>query len=44
MFEISGYRPTEQLTGVLEYQVTLEAVYAIRYGDARPTADLILIQ
>lgn len=44
MFEISGYRATGQLAAVLDYLTKVEAVYAIRYGNARPPQDLILIK
>jgi hypothetical protein len=40
----SGYRMTGQLVGVRNYLEQIRKVYELRYGNARPPMDLILIK
>ena len=43
-FPAKGYRKTGQLVGVRDYLAKIEKVYELRYGNARPPQDLILIR
>lgn len=43
-FPAKGYRKTGQLVGVRDHLAKIEKVYELRYGNARPPQDLILIR